>query len=149
MLSQERRLRTTDITRLFNRSNTLKIAVYPFVYFIGPQSKRWKNKQSSGEITQKTPYIQRGIQLPNKMIKTAVWRHAVKRLFYDCITQIPFNEWERCVLAVPQKNRWDSLQQALATTDKTHILDEQKKIFIKSLSLLAKKSWDLSSGPKK
>lgn len=153
MLSQERRLRTKDITRLFARSNTQKIAVYPFVYFVWAQStrKKMRLKEIPSDLLEGTvsPYTQRGIQLPNKLLKTSVERHLIKRLFYDCIDQLKLHEWHWCILAVPQKKWGEDLIQLLATADKTRILDIQKQAFIKSLSLLSKKLWDLNNESKK
>ncbi len=152
MLSQERRLRTKDITRLFARSSTQKIAVYPFVYFIWFQLAKRKvflDWKIESEQKLSSTYIQRGIQLPNKLLKTSVERHFIKRMFYDCIDLASFSEWIRCILAVPQKKWGEELKQLLATTNKRRIIDEQKKMFLKSLSLLSKKLWELNNELKK
>ncbi len=149
MLSQERRLRTRDITRLFARSTTQKIAVYPFVYFVWVKTTRKKSQQneSTSDLELKTPssHIQRGIQLPNKLLKTAVQRHFIKRIFYACVDQLGLDKWDWCILAVPQKKWSEDLTQILATANKTHILETQKQVFLKSLSLFSKKLWDLKS----
>lgn len=85
MLPRKNRLTTKDITRLFNRVSTQKIPAYPFVYFVGPVSRK-KMLQTTVNMTQDT--TQWGIQLPNKMIKSAVKRHTYKRLFYACIQEM-------------------------------------------------------------
>jgi hypothetical protein len=122
---------TRNVARLFGRSATRKIPVYPFVYFIG---------------VARPGQLQRAIQISNKISKRSVQRHILKRTRYAQIIKILqenptiIPSWYY-VLAVPQQNRITATTQLLATTDKTAILKKLRSEYATSLSTLAKKLW--------
>jgi RNase P protein component len=126
MLPRTNRLTTKDTTRLFNRTNTQKIAVYPFVFFVGTHG-----------LLKKTKW---GIQLSTKISKSSVKRHMVKRAFYDAIQELGLSpEKHYTIMAVPQKNWYDEIVQLLATGTKNTIVPVIKKQFITCLSSFSKK----------
>ncbi len=103
MLPRERRLRTKDINRLFNRTDTQKIVAYPFVYFLGKKRVLRPAQQSKDtlQFTATHPqkiqpkagsiidiYAQWGIQISYKFSKSAVKRHILKRSFYDLVERL-------------------------------------------------------------
>ena len=128
MLPRTHRLSSRDITRLLSRSQTLKVAVYPFVYFVGTQYRPWVTK--------------RWIQLPTKLSKSSVKRHILKRIFYDCIENEKIMDMKsNNILAVPQKNRYEEVIQLLATQPKNVIVTTFTKQCSNSLSSFVKKLW--------
>lgn len=128
MLPRTNRLSTRDITRLFARTTTQKIPVYPFVFFIWTHpalknTKRW-------------------IQLSTKLSKSSVKRHVLKRVFYDCIKMTHIVDIKPyTILAVPQKNWQDEIVQLLATGSKNDIVPVITKQFKTCLSSFVKKLW--------
>lgn len=164
MLPRERRLRTKDINRLFNRTDTQKIVAYPFVYFLG--KKRVLRPVQQSKDTLQSPvihsqkiqpkagntmdtYAQWGIQISNKFSKSAVKRHILKRSFYDLVERlVPAHVWVYYILAVPQKNRLAECTQLLATADKTTIVNTIQKQYTDSLSLFVKRLWSSAESKK-
>lgn len=128
MLPRTNRLSTRDIARLFWRTTTQKIPVYPFVFFVWTHpalknTKRW-------------------IQLSTKLTKSSVKRHIIKRVFYDCIGDAKIVDIKPyTILAVPQKNWHDEIVQLLATGSKNDIVPVITKQCKTCLSSFVKKLW--------
>ena len=128
MLPRTHRLSTRDIARLFWRTSTQKIPVYPFVFFVWvhpalKNTKRW-------------------IQLSTKLSKSSVTRHILKRVFYDCITDAKIVDIKPyTILAVPQKNWQEEIVQLLATGNKNDIVHTVTKQYKTCLSSFVKKLW--------
>ncbi len=128
MLPRTNRLSTRDIARLFWRTTTQKIPVYPFVFFVWTHTALKNTK--------------RWIQLSTKLSKSSVKRHIIKRVFYDCITDAKIVDiTPYTILAVPQKNWQDEIVQLLATGTKNDIVPVITKQCKTCLSSFVKKLW--------
>lgn len=132
MLPSIWRLRTRSVMRMFARPQTQKIPAYPFVYFVAKAYPVGKAPQW-------------GIQVANKISKSSVRRHMVKRAFYDAVSRsgLIMNTALQgySIMAVPQKTWVDELTQLLATGDKRSIVQWVSAQCATSLSQFLKKLW--------